>query len=223
MMVDGKHRNKSSSKPFRSIPFGTRKVHQMMDPRDKQTVMNMIPDAVLNRKPTLLGLDNRSYLAQKQHRLSIMPANADRVMLVMTRVHGKKMCLMVTQSDVLLLTLVIESSQLFDDGCVMECYLSMSNTGRYLLQISDVFVYAGVFLNDVTFVLRKLIAHVFKSITFKPREKDAVEISVADDFPMCDLTRLTSLYQIVLLHSEDESLLTQHKNKSFVVIDPSVK
>lgn len=151
---------------------------------DKKIVLSVIPDTLRDRQPFRLDQNISDHISQadKQRALfSLRRKDAPRVLLVLCTIDKQKMCFVVEHDVIHLITLVISDPVLFTNHSVFECFLITNADGSTVLQISDVFIYAGERMAEVPFMVRKTVASVFVNITHLRSPADPFMIVVAGD------------------------------------------
>jgi hypothetical protein len=202
------------------VAFGARKAYEVHDPRDKKYIEAMIPAGLYDRRPRRMTHDWVPYVLFNTYTLTRLPTG-ERVLFVMTKMRGKKMCFIIMKHQTYLVSLCINSIDMFI-GSVMEGYIEIDKkTGRYNLQISDIFLSAGVQTDAIPYGLRHMMLLLFITTTLQPRESDAVMLSVPD---CIDSDRFTELYtnKIPMMLHPDNDFEHQRKNGTYLHYTPAL-
>jgi hypothetical protein len=204
---------------FERIDFGIGHAHRMHDSDMMAAVKAAVPRVILNRSPRTCDDDNAAYVSTGDYMCSLLPPGT-RVLMVLLRFEGRKMCVLLTPSDMLLVTLSVEGTWC-DRGTVFEGFLvKEQQTGRMQFQITDTLVVRGVLLDMVPYDLRKLVAHVFAVIKVRPgKDGTVLLVLVAADVNKEDLGRLLAAKQRILLQPRTESFLDQNRLGSYLIIE----
>jgi hypothetical protein len=204
---------------FKPVMFGSGKAYEVQDAIIKKHVETMIPAELYNRHPCKLTHQWVPYVVFNTYSLTPLPIG-DRALFVMTTLKGKKMCFLVMVDHIYLVSMCINTKTMFN-GSVMEGYIKIDqDTGRYHLQISDIFMSDGVQTDGIPFGFRHLMLLLFISTTLQPRASDAVLMSV----PACiDGNRFTELYnnRVPMILQPDHDFEYQRKNRTYLHYTPA--
>mgnify|MGYP000934522195 CR=1 FL=1 len=203
---------------FKAVKFGTRHAHRIVDAELRARALGTIPSDVLDRHPVPITDHNRDQVSLGDYKCSLLPRGR-RALLTLFRHRGKKFCVLVSENDILLVSISI-SSAYSEKGLVLEGFLCKGvDTGVMTLQLTDTLVVNGTPLDGVPYEWRKLISHVFATIKIKPLETDSLVVEVTPDVEKADLGRLMRAQQRILLHPRIETFEQQRKTGSYLVLE----
>lgn len=194
----------AAAQMFKKVLLGPRRAYQVLDASLSEAAISYVPDFLRWRPYTEMSEVHERGIHRQDPatiRLLLLP-QGERVLLVLCRVDGKKMCLLVAEKETLLLSLKLEDAEVFG-GTVFECFLvpQQDELKKHQLYIMDVFVFKGVAFNDMLFDTRRIMAYVFTTFVLQPRDKDAVEIGVLDTHPMDNFDILRLLSPVLVLNA----------------------
>lgn len=148
---------------FATVNFAGGRVHRVLDVQIIQLITDNVPASVLSRAPRKMARADLITLPLSDYCAMARP-EGERCLLVLCRVHGVKMCCLLTSNDTLVVRLHINRNEPFDLGTVFEGYFQCAESGM-TFQVTDALKLDGVFLNKVPYAMRKLAAIVFCSKT----------------------------------------------------------
>lgn len=199
------------------VAFGAGHAYTLSDPADEKRVHSIIPDVVMQRQPVCLSSTVAAALAANTYSILEAPPG-QRVLLVLTILHGKRMCFIVSESTTYLISLHVQDKQMFANGSVLEGFIHDNpSTNARTLCLTDTLFWSGTIVDGIPYSLRYAMLIIFTTTHLIRREKDSVAMTVAHlhDSTQCNISVMHERMLPMLLIPHDEPFQTQVDNKTY--------